>query len=295
MTNELGVDINLSKSLVSNKGVFEFAKRLVTLQGELTPLGPKNLVLALKTKEEIPSLFIDGLGKGDSFEANEIVGRVKSLTPDIIRLSAGDKESLILALLKPFGVFSSRDILGSERVTGSFRNYSMTQVLVGFAKVAGESYYNEFYSVMEYSICELRSIASALVPLGDVRRGDFLLVPFRSFPSYHSIYIEALTAVINKYDHFPNLNLFLQRRVVQLGPYLWGLRPFVNDNRGLIFFYHPQRWNSDQFAKMILDQRPELSKLDNLIVKPIVRAKRLGNQPLKFFKGLRVSLRETQD
>jgi hypothetical protein len=45
----LGLDINPSKSLISHKGVCEFAKRLVSPQGEFSPIGPKNLVQAIKT------------------------------------------------------------------------------------------------------------------------------------------------------------------------------------------------------------------------------------------------------
>jgi len=63
MTNELGVDINLSKSLVSEHS-FEFAKRLVCLDGEVTPLGPKNLLVAVKSNKGIPSLLYDLHEKG---------------------------------------------------------------------------------------------------------------------------------------------------------------------------------------------------------------------------------------
>lgn len=45
----LGLDINPSKSLVSSKGVCEFAKRLVSHQGEYSPIGPRNIVQAMKT------------------------------------------------------------------------------------------------------------------------------------------------------------------------------------------------------------------------------------------------------
>jgi hypothetical protein len=42
--NSLGLEINMSKSLISSDGVFEFAKRLITLEEELTPIGPKNIM-----------------------------------------------------------------------------------------------------------------------------------------------------------------------------------------------------------------------------------------------------------
>lgn len=49
MTQILGVEINLSKSLVSNDS-FEFAKRLVTMDGEVSAVGAKNLLVALKSQ-----------------------------------------------------------------------------------------------------------------------------------------------------------------------------------------------------------------------------------------------------
>jgi hypothetical protein len=49
MTQILGVEINLSKSLVSSNS-FEFAKRLVTMDGEVSAVGAKNLLVALKSR-----------------------------------------------------------------------------------------------------------------------------------------------------------------------------------------------------------------------------------------------------
>lgn len=49
MTEILGVEINLSKSLVSSDS-FEFAKRLVTMDGEVSAVGAKNLLVGLKSK-----------------------------------------------------------------------------------------------------------------------------------------------------------------------------------------------------------------------------------------------------
>lgn len=66
MTEVLGVDINLSKSLVSKVGVMEFAKRLISPDAEYTPVGPKNLLQALRSYNGIPGLFIDLVGKGYS-------------------------------------------------------------------------------------------------------------------------------------------------------------------------------------------------------------------------------------
>jgi hypothetical protein len=68
MSEHLGVEINLSKSLVSDIGVMEFAKRLAGPEGELTPLGPRNILGVLKNPAYLPSLLIDFIGKGGDLE-----------------------------------------------------------------------------------------------------------------------------------------------------------------------------------------------------------------------------------
>lgn len=45
----LGLDINPSKSLTSEIGVCEFAKRLVSPDAEYSPIGPRNIVQAMKS------------------------------------------------------------------------------------------------------------------------------------------------------------------------------------------------------------------------------------------------------
>ena len=48
ITQTLGVEINLSKSLVS-KRVFEYAKRLIYLDVDYSPIKANNLLVALKS------------------------------------------------------------------------------------------------------------------------------------------------------------------------------------------------------------------------------------------------------
>jgi len=62
MTEVLGVDINLSKSLVG-KSTFEFAKQIFHNGENLSPLGPKNLLVAMRTRGGISSLFLDMVNK----------------------------------------------------------------------------------------------------------------------------------------------------------------------------------------------------------------------------------------
>jgi hypothetical protein len=63
MTEVLGVEINTFKSLISSDS-FEFAKRLISVDHEFSPLSPANLVISLKSINGIASLILDALNKG---------------------------------------------------------------------------------------------------------------------------------------------------------------------------------------------------------------------------------------
>jgi len=63
MTEILGVEINLSKSLISATH-FEYAKRLVSEECELTPIGPKNLLILLRSPTGLISVLRDAYNKG---------------------------------------------------------------------------------------------------------------------------------------------------------------------------------------------------------------------------------------
>ena len=67
MVDTLGVEINLSKSLISSDS-FEFAKRLVTKEGEVSAVGPSALLLCLKSMNGIPSVLLDMVNKGFTLE-----------------------------------------------------------------------------------------------------------------------------------------------------------------------------------------------------------------------------------
>lgn len=94
MTEHLGVDINLSKSLVSAQGVMEFAKRLVSPDEEYSPLGAKNIVLALKDRYTLPSIFIDAMGKGEKVGEDQVSELVDQLKPSVLRFNSKEKVAL---------------------------------------------------------------------------------------------------------------------------------------------------------------------------------------------------------
>lgn len=122
VTNWLGVDINLSKSLVSEH-TFEFAKRLISFKGEYTPVGAKNLMLALITPKGIVSLLYDVANKGLVFTDKEYQQMVSKLP---FRYGKKVKDYLLWSIQGPFGFVPTESGLSSIYSTGS----SLTSVQV---------------------------------------------------------------------------------------------------------------------------------------------------------------------
>jgi hypothetical protein len=98
MVDVLGVSINLSKSLVSSDS-FEFAKRLITKDVEVTPLGSKNALLSLQSLNGIPSVLLDLKEKGVSFTEDD----VDSLTKSIPTVRKSHLENILWVIKGPFG------------------------------------------------------------------------------------------------------------------------------------------------------------------------------------------------
>lgn len=109
MTEWLGVDINLSKSLVSSD-VLEFAKRLVTVDGEYTPVGVKNLLVGLKSLNGIPSILRDLKQKGFLIDEAKADAYVSSI-PTVRKSSLKD---LLWTIKGPFGFIPSETGLTSS-------------------------------------------------------------------------------------------------------------------------------------------------------------------------------------
>jgi len=93
MTEILGVSINLSKSLTSDRGVVEFAKRIVTPDSEFSPVGPKNIALAIKAPAHLSTVVLDFLNKGGVVQQAQIL--IDTLTQDIVKISRGKLDSLL--------------------------------------------------------------------------------------------------------------------------------------------------------------------------------------------------------
>jgi hypothetical protein len=135
LMKELGLEINLSKSLISEKGVFEFAKRVVTPNGEVTPLGPKNLVWAIKHPSMLVSLFLDLEGKG--FELTDDL--VKSLVNNVLKLPIPlhkkSVEKLLWMIMGPFGVQKHTNAISSVKIDMELKKYDNYEVLESCKRV----------------------------------------------------------------------------------------------------------------------------------------------------------------
>ena len=106
---DLGVDINLSKSLVSNQSIGEFAKRLIGYNMEVTPVGAKSLSALLVSEKNLPIVLLDLMGKGFCVteEYFKSLLESKSLPP----VMAKRLPSIGKYLLGPLGVFTESEDL----------------------------------------------------------------------------------------------------------------------------------------------------------------------------------------
>lgn len=108
MTVELGVSINKSKSLQSNQGVMEFAKRIIGPKGDFSPVGPKNVSLFLADKLHIPSLLVDLRDKGigiDYFFVRKLLTTFKQKR--LFKFNWSELHAMIWSLTEPFGFLKS--------------------------------------------------------------------------------------------------------------------------------------------------------------------------------------------
>jgi hypothetical protein len=75
----LGVDINLDKSLVSDKGVAEFAKRLISSTDDLSPLSPKLTLLTAYKAENLVHLVRDLVSRGASVQTVDLIKFIEQI------------------------------------------------------------------------------------------------------------------------------------------------------------------------------------------------------------------------
>lgn len=78
LCSELGVTINLSKTLESDIGVAEFAKRLMMGETDVSPIPPKLVSSLLHSMRTLPSVLRDMLSRGLSTRTEQFVQAQKA-------------------------------------------------------------------------------------------------------------------------------------------------------------------------------------------------------------------------
>lgn len=127
MTQTFGVKINLSKSVMSEHGHMEFAKRLVTPTEEISPVGPKNIMVGLKSPAHIPTLILDYISKGGRLDDEQIDTMLKEVSTsdrDLFRLTKRKAEILLYNIIGPFGFIDTGRRLGPAKVEDSLSKYN---------------------------------------------------------------------------------------------------------------------------------------------------------------------------
>lgn len=87
----LGVEINLSKSLVSELGVAEFAKRLIKEDIDISPVSPKSILTILNNIRELPTLIRDLVSRGYPINKDWLSDKFNSFKTELPFWKRGSK------------------------------------------------------------------------------------------------------------------------------------------------------------------------------------------------------------
>lgn len=254
MTEVLGVDINLSKSLVSDNGVMEFAKRLISLQEEFTPLGAKNISEVLKNPAYLPSLLIDFIGKGGEIDWMWVFDKFKQLLDqrDLLRVSKSGLESLTFTVLQPFGFVSYPGLTSPSAMVDSqgeevYDSYllleAMTQALV-------ELKFNEQDAALEKSMENLQKL-ERFIQVWETRQQ--LLPP----PSFQFILISSRERI---------------HEVMQVV------------SRSEVPYVDPRGKSLGEILRTLFIEFESISPIDNVLNRPKIVKPRIRRLNLDFFK-----------
>jgi hypothetical protein len=87
LMSDLGVDINLSKSVVSTTGSLEFAKRTVVEGVDLSPIGPKQLLQSANASSLSLPLIMDVFRREGRDNRFEIIKTFQKLPKRLLKYS----------------------------------------------------------------------------------------------------------------------------------------------------------------------------------------------------------------
>jgi hypothetical protein len=245
---DLGVEINLSKSLVSDKGVMEFAKRLISPLAEYSPIGPKNILWCLKTPSMIPSVFMDMKGKGYKLDANFIEQQWNSIS-SVVRLSRRSLEVLKWTVSGPFGLVKGVGLAPTE-VANRLNAFSPYTIISSIKTAMLQ------LSEKEHRVATEKTLLS-LVELTRWSQGhgnNFLL------PSRRSLVLSGYAMYFDLLDADPNPKFPTGSRTS------WGVSSS---------FISQSTLDPEEEIVALLKAKPEFSPLTNMLVKAKVPYPRL--------------------
>jgi len=94
LMEDLGVEINLSKSLISSEGACEFAKKLIISGVDYSPIGPKSILELIKSPAHLRShmmsnkTMLEDRMEGGVLDRAVIVGHLRDLVGGSLPLSS---------------------------------------------------------------------------------------------------------------------------------------------------------------------------------------------------------------
>lgn len=284
MTKVFGVEINISKSLISNNGTAEFAKHLVTRDCNYTPVGPKNVSQSLRTFANFPSLLRDFISKGGFVGKSELEKLFNTLSYDIVKVSKKNLTSLLWVLIGPFGFINTRVNVGIGQVLPAeysitpysmkMRNltYALDWLIVPIKEAIRKDYHKAWEQACDKTsstIWAYRNLTTAkgfestnlsVVVRGDIRSLDLADRDIFKLPSYRGLLLSSAEALLDLTSkEVPELN--------------WPYSLSFED--GLIYM-----------LKNIKFPTPE----DNCLVQPRVERPRYRQTNINFFKEVRKNL-----
>jgi hypothetical protein len=130
--------------------VFEFAKRLITLEEELTPIGPKNIMWCMKAPSMIVSLLLDLQGKGYWLTDYLIKQMFRTIKTIPVPLDKRSIEKLYWMICGPFGFVDSKAI-SSLQIEIELSGYKIWPIRLATKRVLLLSQYQDYENSLKKS------------------------------------------------------------------------------------------------------------------------------------------------
>jgi hypothetical protein len=162
---DLGVEINLHKSLVSKIGYAEFAKRLISSSQEVTPVGPSTLSHASRDIRNYIMVLRDLVGKGIAV-SHEFLEQLFSEQPDglISRKKVKLFQSAAFEAIGPFGLVESQVLTPtvSRTAISSLSRDEILRIRKAVLSVIARWHLRDYLSAKETSRRHLKALLNVI-------------------------------------------------------------------------------------------------------------------------------------